>query len=89
MLIVEIILLILFIIGTVFAIREKESGIAVWSTTLACGMIACILLDIVIPHGVRKLHTTNFEVSTNIKTEILNGKETSRDTVYIFTPKRK
>lgn len=89
MLTLEIIFLILAISGFVIAIYNDEAGATAWCAFLACCFAACIILDIAMPHGVRKLHTTNFEVSTRIETKMLNGKEISRDTVYIFTPRKK
>ena len=34
------------------------------------------------------IHVTEFKVKTEVRLKITNGKETSRDTVYIFTPKK-
>jgi len=34
-------------------------------------------------------HTKNNTLKIDIKVEIVNGIETSRDTIYIFTPKKK
>jgi membrane protein YdbS with pleckstrin-like domain len=94
MLAVEIIILIIAIIGLVFAIcadviREDEAAFSASTMFFICGMLACIVLDLVIPHGQRKLRASNYQVKTEIQVKSVNGKEISRDTVYIFTPKKK
>jgi hypothetical protein len=35
------------------------------------------------------VHSKKFSIRTEIKTSSLNGVETERDTIYIFTPKKK
>jgi hypothetical protein len=34
------------------------------------------------------VHSNRFNLKTEIRCEVINGKEVSRDTVYIFTPKK-
>lgn len=54
---------------------------------IACAMtFTGISISIQIPP---KVHSEKFNLKTEIRQEILNGKEISRDTIYIFTPKKK
>jgi len=36
-----------------------------------------------------EIHSKNCSLRTEIRVDVINGIETSRDTVYIFTPKKK
>jgi hypothetical protein len=36
-----------------------------------------------------EIHSNSFIVKSEVRLKITNGKEVSRDTVYIFTPKKK
>lgn len=85
------ILLMLVCIGAlilikVFGNKNEDMGFIIFiSMVLFCGF-AVFLLGIA-PE--RYLHTKDNSLRTEIKVEMINGIETSRDTVYIFTPRKK
>jgi len=88
MLIVEIILFILCVVALFFAISEDEAGVSAWLAILATLILFCFILDIT--GDIRqKKSLKDYSYRVEIKSEVINGIETSRDTVYIFTPKKK
>jgi len=78
----------LFIIFT--SIAEDSSDIG----SGASATIVLILGIVLIAGGIsennpQKKSLKDYSYKVEIKSEIINGLETSRDTVYIFTPKKK
>ena len=78
----------LFIIFT--SIAEDSSDIG----SGASATIVLILGIVLIAGGIsennpQKKSIKDYSYKVEIKSEIINGLETSRDTVYIFTPKKK
>lgn len=81
------------LIGVGYVIENHEIDIArviliVTGVIAISASIPCTGMFIEREHP-RPVKSSEFKVNTEIHIESVNGVETSRDTVYIFTPKKK
>ena len=68
--------------------RDNEDiGFIIWITMVLCVGIFLILGAIAIKQPTEKSLKDN-TLSIEVTQEIINGQEISRDTIYIFTPKK-
>jgi len=89
------ILIVIFFLGgiiTIIASTEKNIDFGVSSIVLfIIGLFficTVIMLAILASKAFEKERSLNkYDLKTEIRQELLNGQEVSRDTVYIFTPK--
>ncbi len=92
MLIIGITLLVFaFIVFIFFIINDKDTDGFLLGLLFTIFFILGVAF--IIAHadrdGPQTKSTKDFSLKTEIRQEFLNGKEISRDTVYIFTPKKK
>ena len=73
--------------------EENRPKLGIWFFVFFLGAMACGLSIIFTGQYIEReypenIHSTNFNVKTEIHVNQVDGIETERDTVYIFTPKK-
>ncbi len=87
LLIIGIVFLLVALVAYIYALHKSNdikidvAIIAIYAF-LGCGFVLILIYFKNNPYKASK-----YELRTEIKTTTLNGIETSRDTIYIFTPK--
>jgi len=70
---------------------DKTWKLALLATFCSIGFILSLVFTgySIAKTGPPNFHSTDFNLRTEIRTEYIDSTEVSRDTVYIFTPKKK
>jgi len=88
-----IIIGILSFFGFAFAFpkAEKSWKLALLATFCSIGFILSLVFTgySIAKTGPPNFHSTDFDLRTEIRTEYIDSTEVTRDTVYIFIPKKK
>ena len=67
---------------------DKERWLAVIGTVIVWASALLFMIG-QNNYSTQEVRSTNFKIKTEVRLKITNGKEISRDTVYIFTPRKK
>ena len=90
MLIFGIILLVMCVSALVIIATIHEDNRAIIYFMLGLGAVFALALIMTNKAGYHSDYSLKeYSVKTELRQEIVNGQEISRDTVYIFTPKKK